>query len=47
MLLFSVNDILDFKLIEESNFIPKTQTFSPRDTFKFVFDIIMQTSEND
>ena len=46
MLLFSVNDILDFKLIEEGNFTQKIQTFTPKDTLQFVFDIIQQTSVN-
>ena len=40
MILFSVNDILDFKLIEEGTFTPKTQTFSPKDLFQFVIDIL-------
>ena len=44
MLLFSVNDILDFKLIEENNMMPKIQTFSLKDTFEFALDIIQQTT---
>ena len=44
MLLFSVNDILDFKLIEENMFILKKQVFQLRHAFKFIMDIIFETS---
>lgn len=44
MLLFSINDMLDLKLIEENNFMMKPQVFPLRDTFNFISEIIQQTS---
>ena len=44
MMLFSVNDILDFKLIEENMFILKKQVFQLRHAFKFIIDIILEIS---
>ena len=36
LLLYLVNDILDFKMIEENNFIEKEELFSPLKTFEFI-----------
>lgn len=36
LLLCLVNDILDFKLIEENKFIKKQEIFSPKSTFEFI-----------
>ena len=36
LLLGLVNDILDYKLIEENKFLPKNELFSLHDAFKFV-----------
>ena len=44
MLLFSVNDILDFKLIEENKIVLKTHVFQLRNALKFIIDIIFETS---
>ena len=44
MLLFSVNDILDFKLIEENKIVLKTHVFQLRHALKFIIDIIFETS---
>ena len=44
MLLFSLNDILDHKLIETNSFTPKTQDFRPHEVFKFIIDLVQQTS---
>ena len=48
-MLFSVNDILDYKLIEENNFTPKLQVFSLNEAFQYVFEILNNTLplEND
>ena len=42
-MLFSVNDILDHRLIEENNFTPKLQVFSLNEAFKYIFDILQST----
>ena len=39
LLLFLVNDILDFKMIEEKKFVSKRQVFSPCEVFNFVIDV--------
>ena len=39
MLLCLVNDSLDMQLIEEDKFVPKTQVFSPAETFKFIMNM--------
>ena len=39
LLLGLVNDILDYKLIEENNFLPKNELFSLQETFKFILEI--------
>ena len=36
MLVCLVNDVLDLKQIEDLNFTPKKETFSPTATFNFV-----------
>ena len=36
LLLCLVNDILDFKLIEEDKFVAKQEIFSPKSTFEFI-----------
>ena len=43
LLHFSLNDFLDYKLIEENNFTLKPQQFSPYDAFNFLFDILKST----
>lgn len=44
MLLFSTNDMLDLKLIEENNLLMKLQVFPLSDTFNFIIDIIKSTT---
>ena len=39
LLLGLVNDILDYKLIEENNFLPKNELFSLQETFRFILEI--------
>ena len=41
LLLYLVNDILDFKMIEENNFIEKEELFSPLKTFEFIQSLFM------
>ena len=36
MLLSSVNDMLDLKLIEQNKFLPKLEVFEPKSTFEFI-----------
>jgi len=36
LLLCLVNEILDFKLIEENKFVKKQEIFSPQSTFEFI-----------
>ena len=36
LLISLVNDMLDLKLIEEKKFVPKQQSFRPRETFEFI-----------
>ena len=40
MLFINVNDMLDFRLIEEGNFEPKIELFSPVQTFKFILSVL-------
>ena len=44
MLLFSLNDILDHKLIESNSFTAKLQEFHPHEVFKLIIDLVQQTS---
>ena len=39
LLLCLVNDILDFKLIKENQFIPKVELFKPIETFGFILNM--------
>lgn len=39
LLICLVNDILDFKLMQQDKFQKRVQTFNPTDTFKFIMDI--------
>ena len=45
LLLYLVNDILDFKTIEENKFIKKTEIFSPKKTFEFIKSLFMPQAE--
>lgn len=36
LMLSSINDINDLQLIASNNFYPKTKSFSPQETFKFI-----------
>ena len=36
LLLVLVNDVLDLKLIEEGDFVPKSEEFSLEETFNFI-----------
>ena len=40
MLLFSLNDILDHKLIETNTFTAKTQKFNLQEVFKLIIDLV-------
>ena len=44
MLFITVNDMLDFRLIEEGKFEPKIEIFSPIEAFKFILNVLAQTS---
>ena len=46
-MLISVNDMLDYRLIEESTFKMKPELFKPRETFDFILSVLSQTSIND
>ena len=39
MLLFSLNDILDYKLIETGSFVPKRQIFPLQEVLMFIVDL--------
>ena len=39
LLLGIVNDILDYKLIEEDKFVPKIELFSLEETFRFIINM--------
>ena len=45
LLLYLVNDILDFKTIEENKFIKKAEIFSPKKTFEFIKSLFMPQAE--
>ena len=45
LLLYLVNDILDFKTIEENKFIKKAEIFSPRKTFEFIKSLFLPQAE--
>ena len=47
MILISVNDMLDYRLIEENTFVVKAELFKPRNTFEFILSILSQTSFSD
>ena len=40
MLFINVNDMLDFRLIEEGKFEPKIELFSPVQAFKFILNVL-------
>ena len=44
MILISVNDMLDYRLIEENTFAVKDELFRPRKTFDFILSVLSQTS---
>lgn len=44
MLFITVNDMLDFRLIEEGKFELKNEIFSPIEAFKFILNVLAQTS---
>lgn len=44
LLLASVNDMLDLRLIEENKFRPKIDLFSPNETFKFILSMFQPLS---
>ena len=44
LLLASVNDMLDLRLIEENKFRPKIDLFSPKETFKFILSMFQPLS---
>ena len=44
LLLGLVNDILDYKLIEENKFLPKIELFSLHKTFKFIQEMFAPQS---
>ena len=39
MLICLVNDVLDIKMINQNQFMPKIQTFNPKDVFQFILDM--------
>ena len=45
--MISVNDMLDYRLIEESTFAVKSELFKPRETFDFILSILSQAHFND
>ena len=45
LLLCLVNDILDFKLIEEEKFLAKEEVFSPKSTLEFIANMFSPQSE--
>ena len=47
MILISVNDMLDYRLIEENTFAVKAELFKPRETFEFILFVLSQTSFSD
>ena len=40
MILISVNDMLDYRLIEENTFAEKVELFKPRQTFDFILSVL-------
>ena len=44
MILISVNDMLDYRLIEENTFAVKAELFKPKKTFEFILSVLSQTS---
>ena len=38
-MLSSINDTFDLNLIERGRFYPKTKTFAPKETFKFIISM--------
>ena len=45
LLLCLVNDVLDIKMINQGQYQPKIQTFSPEGVFKFIKDMFQPQSE--
>ena len=45
MLLCLVNDVLDIKLIEQGQFVPKIGSFAPQETFEFIMDMFKPQAE--
>ena len=45
LLLGSLNDLLDLKLIEENKFVPKKEIFSPSETFTFILTMFAPVIE--